>query len=284
MKKSAADAHIDTLIHLANEYPDMRDELIPIIQNHLRPASERYAHLVKEAFKDESGQFVAWCIMEDKKWSPAECQRLLDRLGVPFVAAVESKKGPLEKGEQVKCVAMTNANPKNTDVCEEFDNQVGSIIDIDGGSLIVKFQRGGTGRFDGLKSGKETGLGRFKESIEADKRAGIEVVYISDKDAKPPSKLSLKRVREYVEKGLEIGESRSDIYHAGIATVQTENKEGQYYVKYRDMTRGGGDYRSFNPTKGQVLYLGTLGHRPGSWKNEFAKMVAEDAAKGEDKD
>lgn len=276
MKRSAQDQHIDMLRKMASDFPDMRAELLPIIQNHT-PASERYAHLVKQAFNEESEQFVAWCIMKDDKWSRDECQRFLDRIGVPFIETLDApKRGPLEKGEQVKCNAITNTNAKNTDTCRTFDNQVGMVIDVDKDFLIVEFESGKKARFEGITSGKDTGLGRYKAtSAETDRRASIELVYISDKDAKPPSKLTVQRVQEYLDKGSAGGEVRSDIYHVGIATVQTISKgDNQYFVKYTDMTRGR-DYRSFNPVKGQVLYLGTLGHRPGGWKNEFAKMIAE---------
>ena len=280
MKKTAQELHVAYLTKMANDFTETRAELLPVIQS-LIPASQRYAHLVKKAFSEESEQFVAWCLMKADKWSPAECQRLLDRVGVPFVETLEkSDKGPLLKGEQVKVFGMTNTNAKNTDMCHEFNDQVGFVTDIDDGAVIVKFERGGVGRFEGTLPGKETGLGRFKPSAEADKRANIELVYFSDPSA-VPSKMSIKRVREYVSKGLATGESRADCYYVGLPTVQTLNAAKQYYVKYRSLTRDG-DYRSFNPTKGKVLYLGLLGHRPGGWKDDFAKMVADDTDTGED--
>lgn len=284
MKRSAQDLHLITLKKLAKDFPDMRAQLLPLIQDQV-PASERYASQVKEAFNEESQQFVAWCLMKDDKWSATECQRFLDKIGVPFIETLDApKRGPLEKGEQVKCNAITNTNAKNTDTCHTFDNQIGIVIDVDKDFLMVEFESGKKARFEGTTSGKETGLGRHKAtSEETQTRANMELVYISDTDAKPPSKLSIQRVQEYLDKGSAGGETRSDIYHTGQATVQTTNKQKQYYVKYWDLTRGR-DYRSFNPIKGQVLYLGSLGHRPGGWKNEFAQMVAASAAAGDDKE
>ena len=279
MKKTAQELHIAELVKMANETPSMRAHLMPIIKEFSQPASVRYAKEVKQAFSEESEQFVAWALMKDDKWSAAECQRVLDRIGVPFIETLDApKRGPLEKGEQVKCNALTNASAKNTDVCEQFDGKVGNVVDFDGDAVIVEFSDGvrnfGKGRFEGKTPGKETGLGRYKATPESEKRANFEVIYISDKDAKPPTDLSLKRVQDYVDKGMAAGESRADIYHVGHVTVQTTNKDKQYYFKFVSLTRDN-DFRSINPIKGKVLYIGLLGKRPGGWKNEFAKMVAE---------
>ncbi len=165
--------------------------------------------------------------------------------------------------------------------CKDHDGMTGAVTDIDDGAIIVTFDGGkGTARFEGLTSGKETGLGRWTESSEeADGRAALEVIYISEKNEKAPSKLSLELVRKYVEKGLAAGESRSDIYHMGVGLKQAFNKENQYY--FTIFSRQRDQYpRSISPVKGQVLYVGLMGHRPGAWKTEFAQMMTKDS--GED--
>lgn len=272
--------HIKMLLRLANEHPQLREHLLPVIQEHAQPASVRLASTVKEAFSEESEQFVAWCLMKDDKWSPAECQKLLDRARIPLQEGpAKQTRGPLEKGEKVKVQAVTNANPKNTDVCAQHDGHTGVVADIDGDALIIEFDFGkGKARFEGKTPGKETGLGRWTPvSEEAQTKAALEVVYISEKNEKPPSKLSLKLVQEYVEKGSAAGESRSDIYHTGLGLKQAFNKEGQYYFTIFSQQRD--TYpRTISPVKGKVLYLGLLGKRPGGWKNEFARMVAEAAS------
>ena len=273
------------LIKLASKDPRVAADVIPALRDMVTPPSVRLASQVKEAFNEKSEQFVAWCVMRDDKWTVAECQRVLDKIGVPFVETLAApKRGPLEKGERVKVNAVVNVNPKNTDVCTAHDGQTGFVDDVGSDFLVIEFEApwGGKARFEGVTSGKETGLGRQKAlSEESTKRAGIEVVYISKTDAPPPSKLSLKRVQDYLDKGFAAGESRFDIYHMGMATVQTTNKEGQYYFKFTSTARDN-DYRSMNPVTGKVLYIGLLGHRPGGWESDFAKMVAEAASAGDD--
>lgn len=282
MKRSAADAHTAMLITLANEHPHLRAKLMPLIQDQTIEPSVRLASLVKKAFKEESEQFVAWCIMKDEKWDKNECQRILEKLGVPMQeGGVVQTRGPLAKGEMVECKAAKNTNAKNTDVCEQYDGKVGNIVDIDGDALVVEFTDGvrnfGKGRFEGKQSGSTTGLYRYTPSDAggANQRALVEVIYISDKSAKPPAKDRIDMIQEYVDKGTDVGESRSRIYYSGNPLKQAMGKNGYYFTVFsaqRDQYP-----TSINPTKGQVLYIGRMGGRPGGWKNEFAKMIAEGA-------
>lgn len=280
MKRSAADAHTAMLIALANEHPQLRAELMPLIQDQTVEPSTRLASAVKKAFSEESEQFVAWCIMKNDTWDKNECQRILERLGVPMQEeGVTQTRGPLEKGEMVECKAAKNTNAKNTDVCEQFDGKTGHVIDVDGDALVVEFTDGvrnfGQGRFEGKASGSTTGLYRYTPSDAggANQRAMVEVIYISDKNAKPPSKDRIDMIQEYVDKGTAAGESRSRIYYSGNPLKQAMGKNGYYFTVFsaqRDQYP-----TSINPAKGQVLYVGRMGGRPGGWKNEFAKMIAE---------
>jgi hypothetical protein len=284
MKRTASQNHTAMLIALANEHPQLRAELMPLIQEQTIEPSTRLASVVKQAFNKESEQFEAWCIMKDETWDKNECQRILEKLGVPMQEeGVTQTRGPLEKGEMVECKAAKNTNAKNTDVCEQFDGKTGHVVDIDGDALIIEFSDGvrnfGKGRFEGKTSGSTTGLYRYTPSTAggADTRAMVEVIYISDKDAKPPSKDRIDQIQEYVSKGNAAGESRSDIYYSGNPLKQAYNKQGQYYFTVFAAQRSQHP-TTFNPAKGQVLYIGRLGARPGGWKNEFAKMIAAGAS------
>lgn len=281
MKRSASQKHTAMLIALANENPQLRAELMPLIQEQTVDPSVRLASVVKKAFNEESEQFVAWCIMKDEKWDKNECQRILEKLGVPMQEeGVVQTRGPLEKGEMVECKAAKNTNAKNTEVCEQYDGKTGHVIDIDGDALIIEFDGDGLhnfgkGRFEGKTSGSTTGLYRYTPSDAggANTRSLVEVVYISDKNAKPPAKDRIDQIQKYVDKGDEAGESRSRIYYSGNPLKQAMGKNGYYFTVFsqqRDQYP-----TSINPSKGQVLYVGRMGGRPGGWKNEFAKMVAE---------
>lgn len=289
MQRSAQDRHIATLIELAHDHPQLRGHLMPVIQENTTPVSSRLATLTKDAYSGETEQFVAWCIAKHDTWDKNECQRILDKLGVPMQeeGTATQTRGPLEKGEMVECKAGKNSNAKNTEVCEQFDGKTGHVVDIDGEALIVEFSDGvrnfGKGRFEGKASGSTTGLYRYTPSTAggADTRAMVEVVYISDKNAKPPSKERIEQIQEYVDKGTDKGESRSRIYYSGNPLKQAIGKNGYYFTVFsaqRDQYP-----TSINPAKGEVLYVGRLGARPGGWKNEFAKML-EEANSGDSED
>ena len=270
---------IKQLIRLAHEHPQLRDHLMPVIQDYGQEPHVRLASVVKNAFSEETEQFVAWCIMKNDHWDKSECQRALDKLKVPMQEeGVVQTRGPLEKGEMVECKAAKNTNPKNTDTCEQFDGKIGSVTDVDGDALVVTFTDGvrnfGTGRFEGKQSGATTGLYRHTPSDAggANERAMVEVIYISDKNAKPPSAERIEQIQEYVDKGTASGESRSRIYYSGNPLKQAMGKNGYYFTVFsaqRDQYP-----TSINPAKGDVLYIGRMGGRPGGWKNEFAKMMA----------
>lgn len=276
--RSAEDAHIGMLIKLATEHPQIRSHVLPVIQQHTASVSAKTAATIKTAFSEESEQFVAWCIMKNDKLSVNECQRILDKLGVPMQEeGVKQTRGPLEKGEMVRCDAKKNTNQLNTQVCEQFDGKVGHVVDVDGDALVVEFtdavRNYGKGRFEGKESGSKTGLYRYTPSDAggANERAMVECIYIKDPASKPNAD-RIDQIQEYVQQGADRGENRSRIYYSGNPLKQGMGKNGYYFTVFsaqRDQFP-----TSINPAKGQVLYLGRMGGRPGGWKAEFARMVA----------
>lgn len=281
MKRSPEDTKIGELIKLAHDYPQLRDHLMPVITDHVTPPSVRLASVVKKAYSEETEQFVAWCVMKNDNWDKNECMRIMDKLHVPMheEGTAQVARGPLAKGEMVMCKAPKNTNPKNTEECEKWDGKVGNVVDIDGDALVIEFTDGlstiGRGRFEGKESGSKTGLYRHTPSDAggSNERAMIEVIYVSNKAAKPPSPERTEQIQDYVDKGTAAGESRSRIYYSGNPLKQAVGKNGYYFTVFaaqRDQFP-----TSINPQKGDVLYIGRLGARPGGWKNEFAKMLAE---------
>jgi len=264
--------YLEMLVKLAHENPNLREHLMPVLREH---SNAHVASLDKTAFKEETAQFVAWCVMKNDKWDAHECQRLLDRVGVPMQEGeAKQTRGPLKVGEMVKVQASNCANAKNADLCHHLDGKVGKVSAVDDGALVIDFDIGVSGRFDGTEPGKKTGLGRWTPvSDQAAAKASVEIVYVSEKNEKPPSKLQIQLLEDYINKGLQAGESRSDIYHTGLGLKQAFNKEGQYYFSIFSQQRD--IYpRSINPAKGTLLYVGLAGHRPGGWKAEFAQMMA----------
>ena len=235
----------------------------------------------KFAGKDTAA-FAAWAIARGKKYTPDECRRVLDRLKVPFIAQSERKapkRGPLAVGETVSPDMYNNNNEMNADACKKYHKQYGEVEHIDRDGIAVRFDDGKLVRFEGdNKPGKSLGIGRAtRPSVVSERQVGkaaIEVIYLSDKNAKPPTKSQTMAVLEYVQKGELKGEKRNRSYYSGLALKQAENKAGQMY--FTVFAQGRDTFpRSINPVKGTVLYIGRLGGRPGGWKADYEKMLAE---------
>lgn len=235
----------------------------------------------RKAFTDESADFVQWCLMKKDRVSASGAERFLEKLGLEKQIAVPGagpKRGPLELGELVRVDKTKNTDSANVDACEKYHDHVGNIFDVNPGNVVVQFPNHERVQFIGNTSGASTGLYRHSPAEMADKpgRAVIEVVYVSDKTAPPPSADRIEMVREYVEKGLATGESRVDIYYTGLPFKMADGKSGFYFSFFptqRSTPISGAYPRSINPTKGDLYYLGVLGHRPGGWKAEYEKMV-----------
>ena len=259
--------YLEMLVKLAHGNPNLQKHLMPVFKQAALQGQDANLKTagVKTAFKTESEQFVAWCLMKGDKWTAAECQRLLDRVGVPMQeGTTKQTRGPLSKGEMVKVQESTNANPKNADLCHQYDGLTGAVTDVDGDAVVVTFDHGkGTARFDGVEPGKKTGLGRWTPVSEGSaSRAVLEVIYISEKNDKPPSKLSVQLLEDYIEKGFAAGESRADIYHSGVGLKQAFSKEGQYYFtifsQQRDIYP-----RTLNPPERPIALCWVVGQASG---------------------
>jgi len=128
--------------------------------------------------------------------------------------------------------------------------------------------------FEGKASGKTTGLYRntsIGDYVEhaVEKKLGFEVVYFSEKPS--VDRRRLDQIQKYVEKGMEKGEDRKRPYLTGFIGKFAYSKEGNMYfgiaAQQRDVPT------SISPSKGQVLYIGVLGHRPGGWQADVEEML-----------
>jgi len=238
----------------------------------------------KKAFTADSAEFVEWCLLKNDRVTASECRRLLERVGLemkPDVPSGPPKGKALDQGELVRVDNTQNTNPLNVDACEKWHDNVGTIYEVKGDHLVVQFPNGERVQFMGLEGGRSTGLYRHTPASVADKpgRSVIELIYISNTNAPPPSVSAVEMVQEYIAKGQIKGETRYDIYYSGLPASMGTSKEGLFYFKIfptQRMTPIAGAFpRTFNPTKGKVLYMGILNRRPGGWENDLAKLRAQ---------
>jgi hypothetical protein len=282
MNKSAALAK--KLLQAAAEHPAAAPKIMPKVARLLKHGQAVEATL-HEAMDKEAGdghKFALWAIARGKKYTPGEAQAVVDRLKVPFISQAErtpSKRGPFQVGETVSVDKYNNNNEANSDACSRYHQQFGEVEKLESDAVIVRFDDNKLIRFEGPnKPGKSLGMGRgTRPSVVTERargRAMIEVVYISDKKAKPPGKGRIEQIREYVTKGELRGEKRHQSFYTGLCLKQAENKAGQWYCTLFSQQRMKFPM-SVNPQKGTLFYIGRLGGRPGAWEAEYESLMAE---------
>jgi hypothetical protein len=87
---------------------------------------------------------------------------------------------------------------------------------------------------------------------------------------------------EVYSRGARPGETRSLQYYSGSVHSGSTNKAGQYYftcLPQQRMTIDPAQYRSydwrtFNPSVGELHYIGVMGRRPSNWTRELEAMKA----------
>jgi len=127
--------------------------------------------------------------------------------------------------------------------------------------------------FDGLASGKTTGLYRwtpkpaYAESGDGSRRM-FEVVYI--RKGQTVDQRSMEQIESYIERGTQKGENRRRVYYSGRIINLAISKKGQTYFSMAVQQR---DRPVFmNPTEGKVLYIGPIGGRPSGWERDAIEM------------
>lgn len=275
------------LLRIASELPPGNPTRRAIL-DHLK-ADEiiaKRASINKSAVNPETEAFVAWAFERGKVWNPSSVERFIEKVtGREPVAPAEAPKprrGPLEKGEKVIVDKYRNANEENIDECEQYHDRVGFIVDKNSSGVTVQFYRkdtdqpenGSVAFFEGDKSGKATGLYRWTPKADyqegaVGKKILIEMVYLRGGTQAPPQR-DIDALQRYIEKGMERGEHRSDIYYTGYVGKFAYNKAGQVYFTLSSQQRD--RPTTINPAKGDVLYIGMMGRRPSGWKRDALEM------------
>jgi hypothetical protein len=263
------------LIRVAHANPSQRHRIMPHIFGILANG--------KVAYSQTSVDFTSWGLARDKRWSESQMQKFCEQLGMEVLLPIDAPKprrGDLEVGESILVRAIENTNELNTEVCNKYDKQYGSVEAVDSEGCAVRFNNGQIVRFDGTKPGKTMGIYRGspvkdEPTEQTGKRiALVEFIYLRDKNAKPPSKSRVEDIQEYVELGIAKGEKRNRVYYSGIPKVLKETKSGDIILSVRAQQRGA-KWVSINPKKGKLLYMGKLGNRPGGWQSQWDKMMAD---------
>jgi len=251
------------LIRLASTLPKGSEER-RVVLAHLKAD--------KTSVTDETTSFIDWVMLNQDPMSERAMttlvEKLLGRGPSPYVK--KTKRGPTIEVGDLLIPKPNKAPAQNEDVAEQFKFEPGTVEKVDADGVLIKF-KGQTARFFGHSTGSKTGLYRYtpKSKYPTDK-VHIEAVYFASKGDVEPYRRHV--VEQYEERGAARGEDRRRPYYSGYIIGFKTTKDGSTVVTV--MTQQRPYPVTFNPKKGELLYLARMRKRP-DWKKEYRQDVAE---------
>ena len=307
----------DQLIRLAYENPELRADILPIINEDGDDLFKQAAAIVaalcgskpgqKTAFNEETRAWVASVLVDN---NPIPAQRLLDdaeaiwgKQALAPKSAPKAKRGKLGEGEvfHFKKSSVRNGSQRDIGYCEEFPGDDGfyAVVDkVTTDGLIInifdkndkqRMRRVATdsqgGRGSGFMRGrKQTGLVSQRQGPGGNKIEGgsFEMIYLRD-NSKPPTLDQVKELRAYIDKGLSRGEDRSFNYFQGKITMVALNDKGKPFMRTVVGQRQTPRTFSLAQEKSKVLYFAKPGQR-GSYREGLLEAVQAEVASKVDPD
>lgn len=258
------------LIQAAYQNPAIRQETLAAV--------EKLAGQDKVAISEATEAFRRWAISTQAPMSPGEVESFVNRqLGKPTMAPVTKRPGArFQKGDSVEIKKDKHKDARfDIGPYQLYNGKIGTVSDSDGMDVLVSFP-GQTEpvRFPGGQSAKGVGIYAYKEMKEVVGSQKFEMVYLADPTSKATDE-QIRVVEVYVSRGRT--EKRPTDYYTGFASFASTSKEGQFYFKAQPQQRmridpaaeAGYEFRTFNPTKGKVFYIGLFGKRPSNWEEQL---------------
>ena len=267
------------LLQTARTDPSKIAEIAPLIQG--------LGIMPKQAASAETEDFVRWVLSTQTPMRPSEVESFVKRtLSIPTSPPVKrDTSGPrFKKGDSVMIVAKKHKSPKfDAGNYNLYDGKIGTVTDYEDKDVLVAFQ--GTPaavRFPGGQSPRGVGIYKYTAPYNVRGSDKIEMIYFAG--GKPSSDAKFV-VDAYQSRGKGT-EKRSANYYTGHVVMASTGQKGYYFRGFPQQrmqvdpnSEGGFQARTFNPSLGEVFYIGLFGKRPSKWKDELAKMesAAEDA-------
>ncbi len=271
-------------LRIASNLPKGHPKRLQAIASVLKQVKASGGETTKTALSTDTEDFIEWVLASQEPMNPNSVQRFLEAKSGREPKAPEdkkpAKKGPLAIGETVMIDKTKNVNPVNVDACEQYHNRVGTVDSNTSDGMVIAFYKGDTDRpstelsgdkqfFDGLTSGKDTGVYRWTPRTDymagAASMVQFEAIYLRA-DQTAPDQRRMEVIEKYIEMGEQKGENRSRVYYSGPLVGFAYSKKGTMYFSLATSQR---DYPvSMNPTEGKLLYIGILGKRPAGWKQD----------------
>jgi len=270
---------------IAKENPEMRRYLVPLLKNAATP---------KVAVSKDTQDFVDW-VFTTRHGNPigvGEVEAELKKMGCPLLASKGGVKGPrFKKGDTLWIdFKLSKANPDVYQGQEVHSGVPVSLLDYDctkvdcidatGTSVTIRTKDKTELLCPWGQKPKGIPLYKyFEPSLIQAKTPPLEIVYLAGLEADDEQKVV---AQNYIARGEAKGEKRSLNYYSGFSYGYRFGQNGMYFEVLAQQRfqmdgttcgkRPSYGVRSFNPSLGQVLYIGTIGKRPHEWKDELEAL------------
>ena len=283
MKKSAAQVKLalaKKLIREAHAHPEKRATILPLLQK-LGVALPKAAAQSKTALAPETEEFVRWVLSTQTPMSPHEVEAFVERtLDMDTSAPVKKDtSGPRFKHGDTVSIKADKHKAAKYDIgpYKLFNNKVGTVTSTDGMDVLVAFD--GTPapvRFPGGLEPRGVGLYKYRGEYELKGSGKIEMVYFA---GGKPTTDAVVIVEAYIARAKQM-EKRSANYYTGHVVFASTGANGYYFRGFPQQrmqvdpnSEEGFQARTFNPSLGDVYYIGLFGTgRPSKWKDELADL------------
>lgn len=256
---------------------------LPVGSNERRTILSNLTATKQAAGKEASDAFASYILSKQggDPISVNEVEGFVKGIGIRVNEGGRKKRpGPRWQPGYRVCIKADKHKGDGVEVYRENDRRIGVVVDDGGGQkgdpVTVKF---GSDEVVFPNAQRSRGVGMYK-ATDYSKMKGygpIEIIYKSDPSSRPnPDQKQI--AAEYISRGEDSGVKRSLNYYSGYVFVAAKGKNGFYFSilaqqrASQDACAEGFPFRSFNPGKAEVLYIGRLGKRPRGWESEWLGM------------
>tara|TARA_B100001094_G_scaffold306549_2_gene337421 strand:+ start:2052 stop:2891 length:840 start_codon:yes stop_codon:yes gene_type:complete len=256
---------------------------LPVGSNERRAILSNLTTAKQAADKEASDAFASYILSKQggDPISVNEVEGFVKGLGIRVNEGGRKKKpGPRWQPGYRVCIKAEKHKGDGVEVYRENDRRIGVVVNDGGGQkgdpVTVKF---GGDEVVFPNAQRSRGVGMYKATDYSNMKGygPIEIIYKADPSSRPnPDQKQI--AAEYVERGADRGTKRSLNYYSGYVFVAAKGKNGFYFSilaqqrASQDACAEGFPFRSFNPGKAEVLYIGKLGKRPRGWESEWQGM------------
>jgi len=268
------------LLRIAKADPKKAAEILPMVQ--------KLGFSNKVAIAEETSEFTRYVLSTQAPMAPHEVQTFVERsLHIKTSAPVKrDTSGPrFKKGDSVQIVeAKHKAAKYDIGNYKLYNGKTGTVVEADGMDVLVAIQGvPAPVRFPGGMEPRGVGIYKYTAPYDIKGSDKIEMIYFAG--GKPTEDAKIV-VEAYIgrAKGLE---KRSANYYTGHVVFASVGANGYYFrgfpqqrMQVDPQSEAGYQARTFNPSLGEVYYIGLFGKRPSNWKDDLAKLDEEAKAAG----